>query len=113
LHKIGGNREQDGWDDLAKKLQANYAVLTFDFRGHGDSTDVVPGPMGFWRYPDNRSLGSNPNKKTISWKDFPKGYYPMLVNDIAAARHFLDVQTNANRCNSSNLILIGAQDGAA
>src|SRR5437870_4168269 len=40
LHQIGGNREQDGWSDLAEKLQPSYSVLIFDFRGHGDSTSV-------------------------------------------------------------------------
>src|SRR5690349_13825787 len=35
LHGVGGNREQEGWDELAEKLRPNYSVLTFDFRGHG------------------------------------------------------------------------------
>jgi len=113
LHAVGGNREQEGWDALAQKLLEHYAVMIFDFRGHGDSTDVLPGATGFWADPNNRVLGSNPNKKTISFKDFPKSYLPMLVNDIAAARHFLDLQSNAGRCNSSNIILLGEKDGAA
>src|SRR5262249_20380970 len=38
---------------------------------------------------------------------------PMLVNDIAAAKRYLDRRTDANQCNSSNVILIGADDAAA
>jgi len=35
-HMSGGT--QDGWDDLPEALrQAGYVVLTFDFRGHGES----------------------------------------------------------------------------
>src|SRR5437899_238296 len=46
LPKIGSNSSQEGWDQLATDLQkAGYAVLLFDYRGHGDSTNVDP---GFW-----------------------------------------------------------------
>src|SRR5262249_21373057 len=39
LHKIGSDSSKDGWDKLAESLQKKgYAVLVFDFRGHGDST---------------------------------------------------------------------------
>jgi len=40
IHK-GGNSGQDGWGALAEALQKDgFAVLSFDFRGHGDSTNV-------------------------------------------------------------------------
>src|SRR6516225_7258478 len=46
LHPIGENSQMEGWDDLAKSLQRKgIAVLTFDFRGHGDSTSVE---QNFW-----------------------------------------------------------------
>jgi len=42
LHKINGKSAQDGWDRLAKALQKeDFAVLSFDFRGHGDSTNIA------------------------------------------------------------------------
>src|SRR5262249_27345177 len=64
LHAIGKDSREKGWQDLAKELQKKgYAVLTFDFRGHGGSTEVMPGmfnpmnPMlsqkGFWDEKDN------------------------------------------------------------
>src|SRR5262249_50434133 len=38
LHPIGANSQMQGWDELASSLQKEgFAVLTFDFRGHGDS----------------------------------------------------------------------------
>lgn len=124
LPKIGGSASQDGWDELARDLQkAHYAVLLFDFRGQGDSTNIDP---SFWSDTSTRPLAqlttlnrelvrgynrANP-KSSISFKDFNKAYYPVLVNDIAAAKSYLDQRNNNGDCNSSNLILIGAEDGA-
>jgi pimeloyl-ACP methyl ester carboxylesterase len=115
LHELGGNSDQEGWDELALKLQPHYAVLRFDLRGHGESTEVVSGADGFWSVRDNWSLaGADVNKATIKHQNFPRNglYHPMLVNDIAAARLFLDRCNNAGQCNSSNLVVIGAGEGA-
>ena len=39
LHKFGGSRAQGDWEKLAVRLQKKgYAVMAFDFRGHGTST---------------------------------------------------------------------------
>jgi pimeloyl-ACP methyl ester carboxylesterase len=125
LHNVKSDISKDGWDKLARELQdAGYAVLAFDFRGHGNSTAVDP---SFWN--DTTSVGLaaltkfnreqvhnfNPNnpKQSISIKDFNTSYYPALVNDIEAARAFVDRKNDSNECNSSNLILIGAEEGAA
>src|SRR4051794_2517889 len=49
----GGNRGEAGWKSLAEGLnKQGFAVLTFDFRGHGESTTV--NPMVFWNYPFNK-----------------------------------------------------------
>ncbi len=113
LHELGGSSQDAGWDELARKLQdQGFSVLSFDFRGHGKSTTVG---KAFWTVQINRSLrGVNLNnpRSEINAKDFPAGYFPYLVNDIAAAKRFLDEQNDAQVCNSSNLILIGAKDGA-
>ena len=115
LHNINGKSTQDGWDRLAKALQAEgFAVLSFDFRGHGDSTNIAQ-PKVFWTEMRNRLVkGFNPQKlkDTISTTDYTQNYYPMLVNDITAAKMFLDRRNDAGNCNSRNLILIGAGDGA-
>jgi hypothetical protein len=111
LHKLGGNRDEHGWAQLAQTLQKDYAVLRFDFRGHGDSTNIGP---GFWRYPSNVLIkGAARMPQKISYKDFLPGYLPVLANDVAAARRFLDTQNDAGLCNSANIIVIGAEEGAA
>jgi dienelactone hydrolase len=117
LHAWGKDRSKADWHYLASKIQeAGAAVLTFDFRGHGGSTNVslTPG-QSFWDSQSNRSLvkGASPKKNKISIKDFPRDYVPFLVNDIAAARMFLDQKNDSGECNTSNLILLGAQEGAA
>jgi hypothetical protein len=116
LHPVGGNSQQEGWDDLARALQkAGYAVLTFDFRGHGDSTNVDT--QVFWQDPINQRLkgyrAAKP-KATISVKDFTNLYhYATLVNDIAAAKRFLEQKNNSGECNAAVTVLIGAESGAA
>jgi hypothetical protein len=114
LHPVGENSRMEGWSALAESLQKKgIAVLSFDFRGHGDSTSVE---QEFWLDPVNQTLKSfrRKPKLEISYKDFtlPR-HYAMLLQDIAAARHFLDERNDAGECNSSNLILIGAESGAA
>ena len=48
--KKGGGIQQQGYDDLAKALQnEGYTVLSFDFRGFGDSKTVDP--VTYWKLP--------------------------------------------------------------
>lgn len=119
LHKVGGESHKDGWDGLADKLnEKGYSVLSFDLRGHGASTEVEG--KKFWSYPwndkyikgDKRDPKTGKLKDSISQKDFLPGYLPYLVNDVAAAKLFLDDRNDAGECNSRALILIGAEDGA-
>src|SRR5438552_1265886 len=109
IHNIGNNRNQEGWKGLAEKLQERgVAVLMFDFRGHGDSTTVQ---QDFWRLKANLTLkGANPKKTEISFKDFPPSYYPMLVNDIAAAKREVDKRNDAHECNSADLLVVGREE---
>jgi hypothetical protein len=115
--KKGGNQKKDGWEDLAARLQKEgYAVLTFDFRGFGDSKTVDP---EFWKHPHNnanirgkRVLGKAP-PTSIDHKDFNPGYWRYLVNDIAAAKSYLDRRNDDAELNTSSTIVIGAGDGAA
>jgi hypothetical protein len=120
LHKIGSDSHKDGWDSLAGKLaDQGYSVLSFDFRGHGGSQSV---DSKFWSYSFNKAAARAGNpidpktgkpKDSINQKDFPPSYLPYLVNDIAAAKMYLDDRNDAGECNSHALILIGAEDGAA
>ena len=116
LHQPGGQANRESWQRLARLLQKmGCAVLAFDFRGHGDSTRVEP---AFWKSMANRALliqdlfgTETPNR--IRYKSFTPTYYPMLVNDIVAARTFLDQKNDRQECNTSKLIVIGAEEGAA
>jgi hypothetical protein len=111
--KNGGTSRTDGWDSLATELQKKgFAVLSFDFRGFGQSTTVSP---VFWTAPHNRMLpGARMVKPamTINYKQFPSSYYRFLTSDVAAAKAFLDGENDATQCNSRNLIVIGAGQGA-
>jgi hypothetical protein len=115
-HKKGGDRHQDNMPQLAETLnEAGYAVLLMDWRGHGGSKSVGG---EFWnrnKNPHNRVLpgaSKSPAPESIDQKDFPASYYWYLVNDVAAAKAYLDRQNDNGQCNSSNLILIGAGEGA-
>lgn len=115
LHKLGGNSNQDNWDGVAKALQKEgCAVLRFDFRGHGRSTSVG---ASFWNQPYN-VMGIRVKKvggkmpTTISQADFMPSYIPYLTNDISAARMYLERRNDSSDCNISNLVLVGAEEGA-
>jgi pimeloyl-ACP methyl ester carboxylesterase len=125
LHAWGESSDNKEWINLAKKLQEKgYAVLTFDFRGHGESTTVQPGMpnyknpqlsvKGFWDEAANQQnvkgySASKPRPTEIKHENFSYAYWTYLCNDIAAAKAWLDEQADVN---SNNLILVGAKDGA-
>jgi hypothetical protein len=115
LPRYGSSYKEEDWDQLAAALQkTGCAVLMFDYRGHGEST-VIKKPERFWEDPTNRGgvRGFNPQnlKAKIGHKDFSREYIPHLVNDIAAARMFLDRKNDAGQCNSRSIILVGGEDG--
>jgi len=119
LHKLGGKgSHEEGWDLLADELaKKGFAVLSFDFRGHGDSNNIGD---DFWKFPYNqrylKTFKRNPRDKQptqLNLGDFLPGYAPYLVNDITAARSYLERRNDSGDCNIANLILVGAEDGAS
>ena len=118
LHPLGESSAKKNWQALAEVLSEKAAVLTFDFRGHGQSTDILP--EQFWKIPFNKNVShiknanksALENKNTIEFKEFEKQYYTALINDIAACKLYLDHKHNQGACNSSRLILLGAEEGA-
>jgi hypothetical protein len=114
LHAYESNSLTKDWINLAESLQkSGYAVLSFDFRGHGDSTTVAD-PALFWSNPTNRNFIKSPNPKRVSIeaKDFKPEYRTALINDIASAKAWLDRKNDNKQCNTGATILIGAEEGA-
>ena len=113
VHKLGGDRTHPGWEDLAQALQQKgFAVLSFDLRGCGESTVIKE---DFWKQPYNtiRNIEkASPKKEDIDFKQFKPSYYPVMVNDLAAAKHALELKNNAKECNCGDCIIIAAKDGA-
>jgi hypothetical protein len=112
--RTGGDSHQQGWSHLATALQKEgYAVLTFDFRGFGKSKTV---DKEFWnqtKHPYNQRLRYAQKKaESIERSEFPPDYYPQLANDVAAAKAYLDRKNDARELNASNLVVIGAGEGA-
>ena len=55
---------------------------------------------------------SNLKKTVITYTDFKPHYLPFMVNDLAAARRFLEQKNDAGEVNIHSLIIIGAEEGA-
>lgn len=116
LHSIGETSSKKTWVALAESLQKKSAVLTFDFRGHGLSTEVDPSL--FWKVQFNirnikgGSTSAINNKQTIDHKEFAKAYHPALINDIAAVKAYLDRKNDSGACNTSSFIVLGADTAA-
>jgi dienelactone hydrolase len=114
----GGDRSDEGWAALGESLaKEGYTVLSFDFRGHGDSKEVGKEFWTLQKFPHNKlalKMGAPPKEipTAIDYKDFqttPSSYYPHLVDDIAAAKAFLDNKAGGA---SGNLVVVGAGSGA-
>ncbi len=117
LHPFGKDEEGTIWDGLAITLaRAGFHVLRFDFRGHGTSTVIG---KDFWNYEENPAQFPKEYKKSpLPLKLEPKtvkanpDYFPMLVNDVLAARIKIDSKNDDGKLNSSSVYLIGAGDTA-
>lgn len=112
LHALGDKSNTDAWTNLALELKKKYSVLAFDFRGHGNSKNLSDAPE-FWKHPINKNnVKGAPKATEIDYQNFNKAYYPVLINDIAAARAYLEGRNDARDCNTSSMVIIGAETGA-
>jgi hypothetical protein len=121
LHDPGRGKSSAGLTRLALALQKHgCGVLSFDFRGHGGSREV--GPF-FWQVPHNKALAAKvmpgrrgavrPRTARLDVGTFPPAYYAHLVQDVAAARHFLDQRNDLGEVNSARLVVLGAGEGSS
>jgi pimeloyl-ACP methyl ester carboxylesterase len=119
LHEVGLQTSKASRRDFGRfpeRLQEEgYAVLAFDFRGYGDSKEIDPNI--YWRVHQYRrpTVGGGalrlPSK--IEAREFRTGYeFGQLGNDLIAAKVWLNSKNNASECNSNNVCLIGAEQGA-
>ena len=118
LPAVNKDPTKGGWDDLGSELSgAGYNVMRLEWRGHGKSTDITPNM--FWAgtpYISGlnkqfvKGADKTPIKNDLFAKDFKTGYYPVLVNDIMAARTELEKRHDRGELNLSSLYLIGAGD---
>jgi hypothetical protein len=118
LHPIGEDKSSKSpeWKNLAEAMaKAGYAVLMFDFRGHGESTSIDD-PKTFWAKQINFTNVKSKDKEAIDVRDYIRNgttYLPVLVNDIAAARAWLDRRNDDSKdCNTANLMIVAADQGA-
>jgi alpha-beta hydrolase superfamily lysophospholipase len=114
VHAIGDSSRRKEYDNLARTLQGSgYAVLTFDLRGHGQSKSVDKDEFWSQKYKNYTFVaGASARKESIEFRDIDKRFYSVFVNDLAAAKAFLDRKNDAKKCNSSSMIVIGADSGA-
>lgn len=113
LHGLSENSRMKNYVNLAEELQKRgFCVLTFDFRGHGHSTEVDKDL--FWSIPVNRQRVKpiRGREGTIEKEQFLSNYWPVLVNDIASAKAYLDRKNDVGACNTGSLVVIGAEGGA-
>jgi pimeloyl-ACP methyl ester carboxylesterase len=116
LHNVGGSETSNhpNWIALAKELQSDFAVLTFDFRGHGNSTAVDP-QLFLRNVADKKAVPNTFNLTTtaLDIKSINKLSYPILCNDIAAAKSYLErTKNDLGECNTQNIFVVGAEQGA-
>jgi pimeloyl-ACP methyl ester carboxylesterase len=90
LHMLG--RGRNDWNTFASTLSNgsnDFAVLSIDLRGNGDSI--------------------NQNGKTISFQSFTPNDFNKMVLDVKAAKQFLMIQKSIN---PTNIGIVGASIGA-
>ena len=121
---------KNNWAELATDLTKNgYNVFRFDWRGHGQSK-TIQNANKFWniplqgetQYPNiytgpiNQKYIKGFNKfklkQDLNVREFSPGYFPVLVNDLAAVRVHLDQKNDRNTVNTSRVILIGEGEAA-
>jgi hypothetical protein len=102
LHAFG--RNYNDYEPLLDPLQrAGFAVLIFDFRGHGHSTRFDPSVVP--------QVPGRP-APTLNYKTFRPEELSWMVRDVEAAKQFLLRRHNKGELNIGKLCLIGAELGA-
>jgi len=126
LHGQGKSREEFA-PLIAEMKKRGYAILAFDFRGHGESTTRFPTPREQMQLTNVNpgmgipNVGMIPQPQTPSQapqlidyleKDFTKtDYENMYKFDILQFYRFLREENNAKRLNLNKLVIVGVGMG--
>jgi pimeloyl-ACP methyl ester carboxylesterase len=113
LHPIGPGRATASRRDfgtLPRRLQdEGLAVVTFDFRGHGESLVIDPAKYLIEAATQLRAPRDRPPAK-IDVHDFRTARdYERLANDRVAVKVWLNGKSNDRACNARNVALIGVE----
>lgn len=128
-----GSKINEAWISLAQELsKKNFSVLLMDWRGCGlngpdgigAGARVIEDNNKFWKERYNGELLMKGQKAAIESKGLAYDKFKnssdtrirymdfALMNDLQAARFFLDKQNDAGKCNTSRTWIISEKDGA-
>jgi hypothetical protein len=128
-----GSKINEAWISLAQELsKKNFSVLLMDWRGCGlngpdgigAGARVIDDKDKFWRERYNGELLMKSQKNAIESKGLAYDKFRgssdtrirymdfALMNDLQAARFFLDKQNDAGKCNTNRTWIISEKDGA-
>lgn len=113
LHAVGPGRATASRGDFGKLPVAlqreGFAVVTFDFRGHGESRQIDP-VRYYDIYPPTRQLANPAAANKIDSRDFRTPLeVAALANDLIAVKVWLNKQNNLKRCHSHKVGLVGVE----
>lgn len=114
LHPIGpgkahaSRRDFGLWPEELRK--AGFAVITFDFRGYGDSKAIDA--EKFWSQHTPRTPNQIKSTKIDNQDFMSRSDWLHLVNDLVAIKVWMNLQNNDRRCHSHALFLIGFEQAA-
>jgi alpha-beta hydrolase superfamily lysophospholipase len=111
--RSGASRKDFG--DLPRMLQKEgFAVVAFDFRGYGESKTLARPKDYFAANPPPRPFPGGKLPTTIdAAKDFRDPLdFAKFGNDLIAIKDYIVTRSNARDCNSNNIVVVGAEQGA-
>jgi hypothetical protein len=112
LHAVGPralNASHKDFDKLPEKLQKlGFAVVTFDFRGYGDSKAL--NMSEFLRY---NQVRNKKNPERLEAKDYTSATDLLsLVNDLVAVKTWINKKNNSGDCNSNLVGVVAVEQSA-
>lgn len=110
LHAVGPGRTSASRVDFGRLPQLlqreGFAVVAFDFRGHGESKTIDP-VRYYDIYPPARPQPNQAAANKIDSREFRTNLeLALMANDLTAIKVWLNKQNNLRRCNAHNVALV-------